>query len=180
MNPETLSPEEVRKMEISRAKSDEAIEDVAYYTDLHNEGEAVLSGIKELESKEFKVDFDNLKKEAVKAELDYNRVWNTLSSQRISLQEFAQHARNGYQPDTAKIIEQIKSESMTAESWRTAVSFVGAAKRMSEQYGLQVPLLEKDSYDILSLASIDDIMVSLEQARYTALYLSKEHLGKIK
>jgi hypothetical protein len=193
MNPEKMSPEQLRRMEISRGKSDEELldEGASYARDtaepgarlvveegtrerLQLEGEAALEAVKLLEGKELRKDWESLKQDVEAGKKNYLGVHHALSLERGLLREYtADHADGG------RFLNSLKDSNFGARQWESALVLLRKVKEFAEKYQLDVPLFHMHETELLAGLEIDDVMDSAEQARLQTLYSAKEHLGRI-
>ncbi len=206
MNPETMSHEEIRKMEISRAKSDEELMDlgakhtkkVAEYGPrldisegrhdipemLQLGGEQSLETIRNLEGKEYAADFASLQADIKAKEVLFDRARRMLRSDRKAFQEFSMavgHDGDGeVSPgEVSRLVETMRTDTISPVDWESALRSVRIAKSFAEKYHLQVPMFDMDDDLLITGVNADALTTAIEQARLQVLYSAKEYLGKV-
>jgi hypothetical protein len=202
MNPENMDQEQLRRLEISRAKSDEDLLDAgATYSDkvaengprldldssrfhlhahLSREGEVAIERITNLEGKEFERDMKDFVANVQAHESVYRKVSDVMRSDTRALMEFGKNVRDGHVVDANAIVERLKMDNdFSPYEWQMAMLVVNAAKSLTKKYVLIVPVFEgmKEDEIITNLES-KSLVHMIEQARAEVLLRKKGILGK--
>lgn len=200
MNPERMNPNELKKLEISRAKSDEELMDTGaefkvrgeesvldlntskydLQENLHAEGERNLASIEKLESKEFESDLKDLRNLILQKSSAYRSVQSGLSAELSALRTLRQNMHTDERPNTEALVKILKADSYSTYEWQESILVIQKAQSLVKKYDLRVPVFENMKPDeIITSLTADNIAIMIEQARSQALLNAKEQLGKV-